>query len=113
MDKPIIRHTNDVRAVDCPCGKSTRIITGNDTPHFSLHRTEIDAARVHYHKKLTEIYYILEGTGQMVLDDRTVDIRPGHCIVIPPGVRHNAAGKIKTMIVCLPAFDPEDEYFDE
>ncbi|MBN1997739.1 cupin domain-containing protein [candidate division KSB1 bacterium] len=113
MNHPIIRHVNDIPPVDCPCGKSRRIITCNDTSRFSVHRTDIEDARSHYHKTLTEIYYILQGEGQMVLDNFTINIRPGHCVVIPPGVRHFATEGIQTIIVSIPSFNPADEYYDE
>jgi hypothetical protein len=34
-------------------------------------------------------------------------------IVIPPGTRHRAVGKIKVAIVASPKFDPADEWFDD
>jgi hypothetical protein len=32
--------------------------------------------------------------------------------MIPPGVRHRALGRMRVLIVVLPKFDPEDEWFD-
>jgi hypothetical protein len=34
------------------------------------------------------------------------------CIVIPPGVRHRAIGRMRVLIFVVPKFDSEDEYFD-
>src|SRR5438105_12488791 len=42
----------------------------------------------HYHPMTEEIYYILEGTGRMTIDDETRDIEPGDSIAIPPGAVH-------------------------
>ena len=86
-------------------------------PEFpgTIHVTEISQAAVrHYHKNLTETYYILEcGPGaQMELNGEFIDLRPGMCIVIPPGVRHRADGVMKVLIIVLPEFDPDDEWFD-
>jgi mannose-6-phosphate isomerase-like protein (cupin superfamily) len=36
----------------------------------------------------TEIYYILEGAGDVVLDDVPIPVKPGDMIVIPGGVHH-------------------------
>jgi len=33
-------------------------------------------------------------------------------IFIKPGCRHRAVGKIKIINVCIPPFDPQDEWFD-
>jgi len=46
----------------------------------------------------------------MQLDHELVDVAPGDCIVIPPGVRHRAIGKMKVLIFVLPKFDVHDEW---
>ena len=48
----------------------------------------------------------------MELDDQVIGIHPGMAIMIRPGVRHRALGKMKVLIVVFPKFDPEDEWFD-
>jgi mannose-6-phosphate isomerase-like protein (cupin superfamily) len=87
-------------------------------PEFpgTLHVTEIsENAKKHYHKKLTETYYFLEcgPDAKMELDDQIIDVQPGTAIVIPPGVRHRALGRMKVLIVVLPEFDPHDEWLDD
>jgi mannose-6-phosphate isomerase-like protein (cupin superfamily) len=66
----------------------------------------------HYHKITTEVYYILNGSGRILLDNRSFKIGPGHCIYISPGVRHQVYGEVQALIVGVPAFDEQDEYFD-
>jgi mannose-6-phosphate isomerase-like protein (cupin superfamily) len=69
---------------------------------------------VHYHRRLTETYFFLEcGPGaKMQLDDEILDVHPGLCILVRPGVRHRAVGRMKALIVVIPKFDPADEWFD-
>ena len=103
----------EVPGVACPCGTARRAF--QDIVEFpaTVHVTEIsEDAALHYHKTLTETYYFLEcGPGaQMQLDDEIVPVRPGMCVMIPPGVRHRAVGRMKVLIVALPKFDPADEY---
>jgi mannose-6-phosphate isomerase-like protein (cupin superfamily) len=104
-----------VPGVPCPCGTARRAFA--DVAEFpgTVHVTEIslDAQR-HYHRRLTETYYVLEcgPDARMELDDDTIAVRPGNCIMIPPGVRHRAVGTMKVLIIALPKFDPEDEWFD-
>ena len=43
---------------------------------------------------------------------QTDAVRPGQCVMIPPGTRHRAVGRMKVLIVVLPKFDPEDEWLD-
>jgi len=111
-NKIIVRHVSDIEPVDCPCGKSTRILTQKDNPAISFHSTETKDAKSHFHRETTEIYYILEGTGQMLLDSDLIELKPGLCIHIPPGIRHRVIGKIKTLVIATPAFNPDDEFFD-
>lgn len=105
----------NIPGVPCPCGTARRAFA--DVPEFpaTVHVTEIKLdADKHYHKQLTEVYYFLEcGPGaQMELDDQTIPVHPGMCILIPPGVRHRAIGLMKVLIVAQPKFDPADEFLD-
>jgi mannose-6-phosphate isomerase-like protein (cupin superfamily) len=103
----------DVPAIKCPCGETRRAFVDDADGVASLHFVEIlESARTHYHKRLTEIYYILEGEGQMELDGELHDIRSGDAILIKPGCRHRAIGKLKVLNIPVPAFDPADEWFD-
>ena len=104
---------DDETPVPCPCGMSRRAFTDDPDKIASLHVVDISIdAKTHYHKKLTEIYYILEGAGQMELDGELVDVGPGSTVLIKPGCRHRAIGKMRILNVPVPAFDPDDEWFD-
>ena len=43
----------------------------------------------HHVQKEDEIYYVLSGTGTMVLDGKTVDITPGTAVLTRPGSSHS------------------------
>ncbi len=105
----------EIPGVACPCGTARRAFA--DVPDFpgTIHVTEISAeARLHYHKNLTETYFFLEcGEGaQMQLGEDLIPVQPGLCILVRPGIRHRAVGRMKVLIVVLPKFDPTDEWFD-
>jgi mannose-6-phosphate isomerase-like protein (cupin superfamily) len=105
----------EIPGVPCPCGTARRAFADVTEYPATVHVTSISVdAQLHYHKRLTETYYFLEcGTGaQMQLDDETVAVKPGMCIMIPPGVRHRAIGEMKVLIIALPKFDPADEWLD-
>jgi mannose-6-phosphate isomerase-like protein (cupin superfamily) len=105
----------DIAGVPCPCGTARRAFAGEPTFPGTLHVTEIaEDAKMHYHKTLTETYYVLEcqPDAKMELDGDIIDLNVGKAVVIPPGVRHRAIGKMKVLIVVLPEFDPADEWFD-
>ncbi len=79
----------------------------------TLHLVDIqEDAKTHYHKRLTEIYLVLEGEGEIELDGERFPVKPMSAIMIKPGCRHRAIGKMKIINVPVPAFDPEDEWFD-
>jgi len=99
----------------CPCGTTRRAFS--DVPGYpgTIHLTSISGdAQLHYHKRLTETYYFLEcgPNAQMELDDETVPVRAGMCVMIPPGVRHRAIGKMTVLNIVFPKFDPADEWMD-
>ena len=77
-----------ITGVPCPCGTARRAFP--DVPEFpaTVHVTSITVdAKLHYHKRLTETYYFLEcGPGaKMQLDEDIVPVKPGICIMTPPG----------------------------
>jgi len=105
----------EIPGVRCPCGIARRAFA--DVPDYpaTIHRTQIELdARVHYHKTLTETYVVLEcgPDAAMELDGERVAVHPGMCVLIRPGVRHRAVGRMTVLIVVLPKFDPHDEWFD-
>ena len=97
----------------CPCGRSRRAFTDDPARTASLHQVDIRAdSQTHYHRKLTETYYILEGRGHLELDGRRIPVRPGDAVMIKPGCRHRAVGNLRIVNIPVPAFDPHDEWFD-
>ncbi len=113
MTNYMIAQLDDIDSVKCPCGFSRRAFLSPDNPVATLHIVDItEDARAHYHKKLTEIYLILEGAGYMELDGERVAVKPLTAILIKPGCCHRAVGKMRIVNIPIPAFEPEDEWFD-
>lgn len=110
----LVRHRAQAPTVPCPCGSSTRLLTRADGPLANFHITTIHDAARHYHRLCTEIYYILEGTGRLDLNEETVRVEPGTLVVIEPLTRHRLVADgptgVVTMVLGLPALDPDDEY---
>lgn len=42
----------------------------------------------HHHDRIEEIYFILEGEGEILIGEEWHNIKPGDAIAIPIGVRH-------------------------
>ena len=104
----------EIPGVACPCGTARRAFAGVPDYPAKIHVTDIGAAARHYHKRITETYYFLEcgPEAMMELDGERMEVKPGQCIPIPPGVRHRAIGRMKVPIVALPKFDAADEWLD-
>ena len=113
MPNYLIAHLDELAPVRCPCGFARRAFADSKHAVASLHVVDIQKdARTHYHKRMTEIYLVLEGEGHMVLDGERIPVKPMTAIFIKPGCRHRAVGKMKIINVPIPAFDPADEFED-
>lgn len=108
-----ISQLDAIEPTRCPCGSTRRAFALPDNQTATVHLlTVAQDARTHYHKTLTEIYVILEGEGFLELDGQRVPLRPMTAVMILPGCRHRAIGRLKLINVPIPAFDPADEWFD-
>ena len=109
-----IENFEDIEPTECPCGTTRRAFVDTDDAVATIHMVDISKdSRTHYHKKLTEIYMVLEGDGHMELDGEMIPVKPMTVIYIKPGCRHRAVGNMRIVNIPVPAFDPEDEWFDE
>lgn len=112
---PAVVELSQLVPVRCPCGWARRAFGDAPGAPLSFHRVEIaEDARAHYHKEHTETYYVLEcDPGAAVeLDGELVPVHAGVAILIRPGVRHRAVGRMTILNVVVPPFDPVDEWFD-
>lgn len=111
----LVRRASAAPTIPCPCGESTRILTREDGPLVNFHITRIVDSAKHYHKNCTELYYILEGTGTLELNDDAVEIEPGMLIQIDPYTRHRLSSPqgARVIVIGVPAWDPSDEYLVE
>ena len=69
----------------------------------------------HYHREAEEIYYVVEGSGEMELDGERRPVALGDAVLIPPGARHQIradADGLRFLCCCAPAYRHEDTFFD-
>lgn len=71
------------------------------------------ATERHYHKASEELYFLLDGSGQMEIDGETRDVGPGDAILIPPGAWHQirASEPLRFLCCCAPPYAHEDTFF--
>ncbi len=94
------------------CGFRQRLLKKDDGCPASLTRLKTYDARPHWHEKTHEYYYVLAGSGKIVIDRDEVRVQAGDCIWIKPGARHHAEGDLESLIIAIPAYDPQDTFFD-
>lgn len=47
----------------------------------------------HRHRRLHDMFYVLEGTLTMIVGDETLALEPGSFVCVPPGVVHTFANR--------------------
>ena len=66
----------------------------------------------HLHPQTGEIYYILQGRGEMILANEKQVVLPGDAIAIPPGVPHQIINHSSEPLIflccCAPAYEHND-----
>jgi mannose-6-phosphate isomerase-like protein (cupin superfamily) len=84
------------------CGQIRPLIEEHDSAAAEVHHLEITDAKLHYHERTDEIYYVLDGSGRMQLDEREIELHKDVTVYVPRGVKHRAWGNLKVLVVCIP-----------
>ena len=98
-----------------PCGRARRACADVPDAPASVLRVEIEAdARSHDRREHTEIDHALECAAGAAVGPGggRLAVGPGGAVLIPPGVRHRAAGRMTILDAVVPPFDPADEWLD-
>jgi predicted house-cleaning noncanonical NTP pyrophosphatase (MazG superfamily) len=71
--------------------------------------TETGHAEEFVHKTSNFIYYILEGSGTWIIEDREYEVQVGDVVVVPAGKRFWFRGNLKQVCVTAPAWEERFE----
>ena len=99
---PLRRDPADIAPWKETCGDIRCLIEEKDLAAAEVHYVKIQDAKLHYHERTDEIYYIIEGAGRLVLDDDEVEVHKGVVVYVPRGVKHKAVGDMTVLTVCIP-----------
>jgi len=106
-----IAQLDEIPPTPCPCGQARRAFSEPWNTLATVHLTDIHVdSKLHYHKKMTEIYIVLEGEGYLEVDGERIPLKPMTSVMIRPGCVHRAVGKLRIINVPMPPFDPADEF---
>jgi mannose-6-phosphate isomerase-like protein (cupin superfamily) len=67
----------------------------------------------HHHKKMIEIFYVLEGSVRFEFDDETVDAAPGTTLSVPPGIWHQVSSPGGARLLTIFSPGGFDAYLEE
>ena len=110
----LVRHEDTAPRERSTCGWRHLLISRQDDNVAAwAHAVDIDGAKLHYHRVATELYYVLDGDGVVVLDGVEHPVRTGSMVHIPPGVVHGARGRMRVLVVGIPDISDDDLYFPE
>lgn len=98
----LLRDPADVAPWAETCGQIRPLIEEQDGAAAEVHHVVINQAKLHFHAQTDEFYYIIDGSGQMVLDDQQIEVHQGMVVYVPRGVKHKAIGKLTVLTVCIP-----------
>jgi mannose-6-phosphate isomerase-like protein (cupin superfamily) len=75
------------------------------------------ASREHYHTQAEEVYFVLDGQGEVRIDGETQTVGPGDVIEIVAGQRHKlwqrGEGDLVLLVTCVPAYNVQEVVFTE
>jgi mannose-6-phosphate isomerase-like protein (cupin superfamily) len=84
------------------CGEIRCLVEEKDGAAAEVHQVKIQDAKLHYHARTDEFYYVIDGQGTMILDDETIELHRGVVVYVPRGVKHKAIGDLTVLTVCIP-----------
>lgn len=85
-----VRRLTDQDEFRSVCGMRRDLVGPLEDEPILFHYMRIHDSTKHYHRKTIEYYYVVDGVGEMELDDVTVQIAKGDMIVVPTGVWHTS-----------------------
>ena len=101
-------------------GTAHYLATGESTGgQFGLYRWEMAATQSgpapHFHRSISESFYVLSGTIRLYDGARWIDGRPGDFLFVPEGGIHafqNELGAPATMLILFAPGAPREAYFE-
>ena len=84
------------------CGEIRCLFEEKDGAAGEVHRVKIHDAKMHYHAKTDEFYYVIDGQGTMTLDGTEIELHQGVVVYVPRGIKHKAVGDLTVLVICVP-----------
>jgi len=96
----MLEKVNLKKAVDNTSELSQYLEIGRLNSHIlNVLQVENRALDFHVHTESDELFYVIEGTFDIELDDGIIQMNQGDMIIIPKGIRHRPI--CKSLVKCL------------
>jgi mannose-6-phosphate isomerase-like protein (cupin superfamily) len=104
-----------------PSGNSTHYLATGSSTHglFGLYRLEMGPAPggpgPHFHRTISESFYILSGTFRIYDGRGWIDTKPGDFVHVPEGGIHgfrNESGRAASLLIHFAPGAPREAYFE-
>jgi mannose-6-phosphate isomerase-like protein (cupin superfamily) len=106
--------TKDGSTIRELCGLPTGGTSRHSVAEATLEQGQ--STRRHYHAESEEVYFLLEGEGELELNGVTEHVRAGDAVPIPPETMHTLAntgpGPLRVLCTCAPPYRHEDTFFE-
>jgi mannose-6-phosphate isomerase-like protein (cupin superfamily) len=116
----VLTHGDAVPDLVYPSGVEVRHLALGSGTHglFGLYRWDFSAARTgpdpHFHRSITESFFVLSGTVTLHDGKGWKDARPGDFLYVPEGGIHgfrNESGEKASMLLMFAPGAPREDYF--
>ena len=96
----MVNKVNLKKAVNNTSGLFQYLCIGNLNDHIlNVLQAENRTLDFHIHEKSDELFYVIEGTFEIELDNDIIKMEKGDLIIIPKGIRHRPI--CKSLVKCL------------
>lgn len=109
----IIADLKEIEGRRYPAGRRTQNLVGGVSPvqaqNFAMGMVTLDpeGGQVPWHNQdQEEVYFVVEGTGEMCLGEEVSELSTGQIVQIPPGVFHQLSNKGKTPLRMIYCYGP-------
>ena len=117
---PKVIAPDDVAPIKGYCGLVWELIDTKNTEAQKLNLAlvtidEGQAAQPHLHHATEELYFILEGEGEVSIGQMVSRVSQGYAVFIPTGyihtIRNTGSTTLRLLAINSPPYDPTDTFF--
>ncbi|MFG2710268.1 cupin domain-containing protein [Streptomyces goshikiensis] len=120
FDDSVVVRAADAEVIRSAPDSTNRLLVDSDAVGGALSSMRVtlgkgaNGARPHHHGRSAEMFYVLDGTAQLLAGEQVVTAERGDVVIVPPGQQHAfaaAPGEIADMLVIITPGVERFEYF--